>query len=177
MRLTDPDRVFSARQKRRVEACAIVARAIEAAQDSRPVVAARMDIAPTELGRLVDPTSGRMFPLEHALALDVGAYRVLLEQLASRTGLAVVELPSAASTTDDLRALAVAQRETAEAIAHGLDAMADGHMTRTEGARVEKECDEAIAALLVIRERARLAQREGVIGLRAATGAMSGGAR
>lgn len=85
-------------------------------------------------------------------------------------GYALVELPEATKTSDDLHALATAQRESGEAIAHGLDAMADGHLTRAEGVRVEAECDEAIAALLTIRERARLAQREGVIGLQAVRG-------
>lgn len=72
-------------------------------------------------------------------------------------------LPSAGASGDDLRSLATAQREAADVVAQGLEALADGHVTRSEGARLERECDEALAALLAIRELARRAQVEGVI--------------
>ncbi len=173
MRKSTPDQEFSARQKRHLEACLIANRAVEASDDSRPVVAAKMEVTVTELSRVTDPMSGRMFPLEHALALDERAYRRFVGDLAARAGLAVVDLPKPSAVSDELRALATAQRETSQAIAHGLEAWADGHMCCAEGVRVEQECDEAIAALLVIRERARVAKREGVVGLRAVVGGAS----
>ena len=80
-------------------------------------------------------------------------------------GRAVVDLPVGLSARDDLALVIRAQKETTEAINAHLAALADGRMDAAEGASLEAECDEGIAALLAIRERARLAQRERVIGL------------
>ena len=96
-------------------------------------------------------------------SFDAWMDALVVEALADRAGLAVVALPSAGASGDDLRSLATAQREASEAITAALLAVADGHITRSEGAKLESECDEAIARLLAVRERARLAQREGVI--------------
>lgn len=160
-----PDHAFSARQGRHIEAAAIFDGALGASTTSRPVAAAQLEISTTDLARICDPTTGRAVPLEHVLGLPDDAYRVVLGALAERADLAVVSLPSAASTGDDFRTLAMAQRESADVVSRGLEALADGRMCSREGAEIETECDQAIAALLAIRERARLAQREGVIGL------------
>lgn len=166
----EPGQLFSGRQARRVEAADIVSDAIAASTESKPVVAARMEITSVELARVTDATSGRAFPLDHALALDERAYRRFLDRLADRAGLAVVELPKAAVAGDELRVLAAGQKESAEAIAHGLASLADGRVCSAEGVAGERECDEAIAALLAIREVFRAARREGVVGLRAVGG-------
>jgi len=80
---------------------------------------------------------------------------------------AITDLPVATEAADDWRLVASAQRETGQAITAMCDAVADGRITATEGASLERECTEGIASLLGIRERARAAQRERVIGLRA----------
>ena len=152
------------------EAARIVGEALDAEGSSRAIVAAHLGVSERELGRCTSTSSGRHMPLGHVLGLPPAVVVRIAGRMVEPLGKAIVDLPKTSATSDELRALATAQRETAEAIAHGLDAMADGHMTRAEGARVEQECDEAIAALLVIRDRARLAQREGVIGLRAVSG-------
>lgn len=113
-----------------------------------------------------------------ALLPSIARVRLFPKEMARRSlswagephNLAVVEMPKVVGTADELRAIATAQRETSEAIAHGLDAMADGHITPAEGARLEKECDEAIAAFLVIRERARIAKAQGAFVLRSVPG-------
>lgn len=166
MRRAQPDHVFSARVHRHLEAASIFDRAIEASATSRPVIAAELEISATDLGRICDPTKGRAVPLEHVLGLPDDARRALLTTLADREGLALVEMPKALVATDDLRLLCEAQREASDVVTRGIEACADGHMTRTEGAEIERECDEAIAALLAVRERARLAKREGVIAIR-----------
>lgn len=78
----------------------------------------------------------------------------------------VVELPARTRAPSDLALVADAQRETGEAVACALRALGAGHLGRAEGAALERECDEAIAVLLTVRELARTAQREGVVGLR-----------
>lgn len=127
------------------------------------------------IGRtLVPPVSrpaSRVVGVEHLpdrkLSLRGSRIIPLAEQLDRRAhGDAVVELPATSTESDDLRAIADTQREASEAITAGLLAIADGHITRSEGAKLERECDEAIARLLAVRERARLAQREGVIAIR-----------
>ena len=161
-----PDRAFSARVDRHLEAASIFDAAIDESTTSRPVVAAQLEISPQDLRRVCDPTTGRAVPLEHVLGLPDDAYRAVVEALADRAGLGVVALPEASSESDDLRSVAETQREASEAITAALLAVADGHITRSEGAKLESECDEAIARLLAVRERARLAQREGVIAIR-----------
>lgn len=106
--------------------------------------------------QLRDRLDDRDLPRDRPVADEVDVGR-------DRAGLAVVALPEASSESDDLRSVAETQREAADVVAQGLEALADGHVTRSEGARLERECDEALAALLAIRELARRAQVEGVI--------------
>jgi hypothetical protein len=162
------DRAFSDRVERRIEAASIFATALDATTTSRPVVAAQFEVSRQDIDKICDPTTGRAVPLDHVLGLkdvDPASYRKALDLMAARDGLVVTDLPSAGEMGDDFRAIAAAQRESADVVARGLDALADGRMCAREGAELAAECDEAIAALLAIRERARLAQREGVIGL------------
>lgn len=80
----------------------------------------------------------------------------------------ISELPGAVEAADDWRLVAAAQRESGQAITAMLEAIADGRVTATEGATLDRECTEAVAALLGIRERARGAMRERVVGIRRA---------
>jgi hypothetical protein len=165
MRAVDPARVYSAFEQAHFDAKADLAAAVEASTTSRPVVAGLNEIGVTELGRLCGPTTGRRVQYEQMLRLPEDAQSVALARWASRQGKAVVDLPKPSSKGGDMRALATAQRESAEAVATTLEAISDDRIDANEGVRGERECDEAIAALLVIRERFRLAQREGVIGV------------
>lgn len=84
-------------------------------------------------------------------------------------GCDVVELPAKATRGDcDYRFFARSFRTVTEAVSVSLEATSDGHVTRSEGAEIEALCDKAIGILLTIREVAKLAQREGVVGIRSA---------
>jgi len=91
-------------------------------------------------------------------ALPPDVARDVLRSIADALGLAVVELPQASRSTC-ARAAARLAREAGEVIAEAYEAAADGDVTPSEGARLERECDEAIPALLEVREAAREAQR------------------
>lgn len=93
-------------------------------------------------------------PIRHALATDLIG-----------DGHMIAALPAAASDSSDLDLVMRAQKESADVIAAHLAALRDGRMCRAEGVELEREVDEAIAALLSVRERARQAQREVVIGV------------
>jgi hypothetical protein len=154
-------------EARKREAARMVRRALDAEDASHSVVAVNLGIRdPSKFSKMIAENGERHLPFHQVLGLPPNVLRHILGEVADTLGLAVVELPGEPSTADDLRMLARAQRETGDAVASGLDAMADGHITRSEGAKIEAECDEAIAAFLVLRERARQAQREGVVGLR-----------
>jgi hypothetical protein len=51
-----------------------------------------------------------------------------------------------------------------------LSGLADGHLSREEGAVLAREAREAVAPLLALEQLGVTAQREGVIGLRAIGG-------
>ncbi|MCC6649110.1 MAG: hypothetical protein IT374_26515 [Polyangiaceae bacterium] len=86
----------------------------------------------------------------YAVALDV------LRSIADALGLGVVEPPAASRSTCALAAARLA-REAGEVIADAYEASADGEITPAEGARLERQCDDAIPALLEVREHARAA--------------------
>lgn len=79
----------------------------------------------------------------------------------------VTKAPPKAERGDcDYRFFAKSFRSVTEAVSVALEATSDGHLTRAEGAEIEALCDKAIGLLLTIREVAKMAQREGVVGLR-----------
>ena len=107
----------------------------------------------------------RHLPVAWLPQLPAEVLRPLLERLASRLGLGLTELPEAAEHVSDARSLAVALRECSDVTTAYAHAIADGHLLASEASIVVREVDEAIAALLAIKQRAELARRERVIGL------------
>lgn len=93
-----------------------------------------------------------------------GPVLVAFCKLALGAGRGVVDMPAGLDAKDDLALVIATSRETTGAVNEMLSCIADGHMTAAEGAKLEREADEAIAALLSVRERARMAQRERVLG-------------
>ena len=90
-----------------------------------------------------------------------------LERDARELGLGVADLPPIATdVVNDLRLAAEAQREYADAIATLIDALADGHIVRAEGAELVRKCNAAIAVTLAIRLRAEQAESEGSVRMR-----------
>lgn len=168
---TDPVRVFSAdphdaRENRIAEIGAVVRAAMAEERASYDVVAAFLGISPSELKRCVAPSSGRHLSLADAAGLPPAVLRRVVDHLADTLGCVVVEVPEADSGQNDLRLMARLQRKSAEAVAAGLDSIADGYVTRGEGKVLGAACTEAIRHLVGVREIARMAVRECVAGVR-----------
>lgn len=167
----DPVRVFSAdphdaRENRIAEIGAVVRAAMAEERASYDVVAAHLGLSSTELKRCCSPSSGRHLSLADAAGLPPAVLRRVLDHLADTLGCVVVDLPEAMPSSSDLHLLATAQRKSAEAVAAGLDAIADGHVTRSEGADLRAACRSAIRCLVGVDQIAGLAVREGVAGVR-----------
>jgi hypothetical protein len=157
-----------ARRDRRTE----VARELRVAIDENdaPVadLAFGLDLGETHLRRCADTRAIAQATIDLA---DAGglppALRVRLARWLAGPGHQVVEEPPLERCEiDDLELAIDAQRETSEAMTKHLEAVRRGHATRAQGAELEREADEAICALLRIREWARAAKSEGVAGAR-----------
>jgi hypothetical protein len=164
---TARDRAFSdpegERERRHARACEAVTTSLSGA--SIAIVAAELGISETDLRRMTKPSEGRFFAVADIPALPVVCATRLASWALEGHGLAVVELPTTSGPAADYATIAKAQRETSEVVSCGLDALAVGHIGRIKAAELERECDEAIAALLAVREIARAAKREGVMAI------------
>lgn len=170
-RTKDTGRVFSAdphdaREQRIAEIGTVVRAAMAEERASYDVVAAHLGLSASELKRCCSPSSGRNLSLADAAGLPPAVLRRVLDHLADTLGCVVVDLPEAMPTRSDLYLLADAQRKSAEAVAAGLDSIADGYVTRGEGKVLGAACTDAIRHLVGVREIARMAVREGVAGVR-----------
>ncbi len=85
--------------------------------------------------------------------------------LAEVCGLGLCDLPTAETVTSDVGALSDVVSESADVARVYSEALRDGYLCAAEAEAMERECDEAIAALLSVRMRARAAKRERVIGV------------
>lgn len=133
---------------------------------SQASVALELGVGETMVAEWAKAEKPRSIPFADALALPE-AVRLALAEMLIGEGRAIVTIPGASEREgSDLLAVARVQRESGDVISAVLSALADGHMTGAEGAHVERECDESIAATLAIREVARAAQRERVLPLR-----------
>lgn len=109
---------------------------------------------------------GKVMRATFLYALPIAARIEVVEDMLGESH-AVVELPAPHDRGEcDMRFLAGAVRQVSDAVSTTLEHATDGHLSRSEGAEIEQRCDRAIGVLLTIRELARSAQREGVIGLR-----------
>jgi len=134
------------------------------ARNARVVWADAINVSTTHLDNCVHGTKA-LHVADAMLAPE--AVRLALAQLLAGDGHAIVELPTSTDQSDDFRLIATVQRESGEAISATLEAIADGRIGADEGARLVKECDEAIASLLAVRERGRSAVRNRVVEFRA----------
>lgn len=129
-------------------------------------VALDLGVGETMVAEWCKPEKPRSMPFADALGLPEVVRRALAQDLVGAE-YAIVALPSQTEAAgSDLLAIARVQREAGDVISQHLSALADGHMSAAEGAALEREVDEAIGALLTVRERARQAQRERVVALR-----------
>lgn len=91
--------------------------------------------------------------------------RMPLAEYVAGPGYMMAELPACEETARAGIELHVrVLRETTEVVTAHAIAISDGRVDRREGAVLEREIDDAIRALLTLRECARQAQREGVVG-------------
>lgn len=97
----------------------------------------------------------RVLPLEMRLEM----VRALLPEGYDVVATAVAGAAPHASLADAI----AAQRAATDACTAAMEAAADGVITRAEGARVARECDDTIHKLVALREAARIAVREGAV--------------
>lgn len=152
------------RAEAQAETSVVLDRALTAHGTNVAALALTLGVSATRIGEWRAPEQDRHLSVADASRLPPLVRLVIAEHVAG-PGYVVAELPAAdAHVSDDLALAARTQRETAEAVAKHLTAIADGRYDRAEGVELEREVNEAIAALLTVRETARRAIREGVVG-------------
>lgn len=154
------------REERRASLGASLRTALDLVGMSQAEAAALVGVDPSTFGRWADahdPLSISVSDLA-ALPVEVRIAIVRRELLADHI---VVPEPAGLDEGCDLRQAAEAMRAASEVAASALDAWADGRMTRGEAEPLVERCNRAIALFVAVRERAELAAREGVIGVRA----------
>lgn len=159
--------VSSARVQREVRAtemAALLRRSLDAHDESRTAVGLALGVTRSRVDDYCDPNAEAGLRAADIAALPPAVARDVLRSIADALGLGVVELPAASRSTCALAAARLA-REAGEVIADAYEASADGEITPAEGARLERQCDDAIPALLEVREHARAAQRVPVVQL------------
>lgn len=123
------------------------------------------DLAGVARQTFADVLAGeRRFSIGYLYRLPLEARIPLAQDLLGPTH-GIVELPGEDSAEHDLGWFARSSREVVDAVSSAIEAAADGKLTRTEGAKLEVLCDRGISILMTIRELARQATREGVVGL------------
>lgn len=135
-------------------------------------VAAANGVSRQLLGQWADPERDAAISVADAAGLPADGRMALAEYVAGE-GFMVAPLPAAESCRAGIELHVRVLTETTQAVTAHAVAIADGRVDRREGAELECEIDEAIRALLTLRECARQAQREGVVGV--ALHAIAGG--
>lgn len=90
----------------------------------------------------------------------------IVEALAQTLGCTIAELGEAVDISSDVALLGRVAAQTGSAVAALGLAMADGRLDAVEAAEIDRKCTEAIQALAAVRLRARMVQRERVVGVR-----------
>jgi hypothetical protein len=153
------------REERRAASAESLRRALDASGVAVREAGALIGVDEKLVRRWLDPHEGQSVSVADLAALPIEV-RIAVVRADLLPGHVIVRetSPSDAGAAS-IAAHVAAQRETSEALTAHLEAIADGHITRAEGASLERELDEAIARLVALREHARQAQREGVIGV------------
>ena len=156
-----PGQASSPRVRRAVRAASLATtlrRSLVEHGVSHSAAALALGVPRQRLDEWCDPDVEGQLRAADIAALPPAVARDVLRSIADALGLGVVELPAASRSSAALAAARLA-RESGEVIAEAYEAHADGVVTPAEGARLERQCDDALAALLEVRERAREAQR------------------
>jgi hypothetical protein len=152
------------------EASKLLRLAMDAAGLSCESLAFFVGSSKSRIERAQSLTHPDTLPLRDLMSAPRALQLVVLQHLASKLGLALVELPAATDLSSSLELAAKAQQESGEAVASLLRGLADGHLTRDEGAELAREAREAVSANLALEQVGLAAMREGVIGLRVVGG-------
>lgn len=155
-----------AREQRRVDVARILAQGLLDTRTSNVAAADRIGMADTHLAECAKPGGSKHLHAADAAALPLPVALDVARYIAGDAH-EVIALPTGDATdaATDLVLAAKTQRETSDVIAALLTGVADGHLDASEGKTLEREADEAIRALLAVRELARRAQRERVVGV------------
>jgi hypothetical protein len=155
----------AAREQRRADVARIIGHGLLDANVTHVGAAEAIGMASAHLTECAKPGGAKHLHVADAPALPLPVALDIARYIAG-DAYAVIALPTGETTdvASDLLLAAAAQRESSDAISALLMGVADGHLDSREGAKLEREADEAIRALLAVREVARRAQRERVIG-------------
>jgi hypothetical protein len=138
-------------ERNRNEACNIAVLAAKAGYQSKSI-----------LQRQLDPEHKDSVAIADVDVMPVGVALGAAEKLASRHGYALVKLPEELTVTGALLAIAKIQKESGEAIVEAVTALADGRLDRAEAAKLLRELDELVAAVLPLRTWCQRALADGV---------------
>lgn len=153
------------REQRRAALSRSLRDALDAAGCSHTEAGALVGVDRSTVDRWADAHDVLSISVADLAALPLSVRRALVGEVTPE--LALVELPSVGADLGcDLAHATEAHRESAEAVAVALAAVADGHVSADEGARLVAECDQAISALLRLRALGQTAVRERVIAAR-----------
>lgn len=161
---TTAARADSALADMRREVARVVRDGRDACEATHEQVAASIACSSARLSQYVDPAADATIDCARA-ALAPEPLRVAIAQHIAGERFVVVEVGGGPTVAASLSSHIDAARETAEALQAHLVAISDGRIDRAEGAHLERELDEAISRLVSLRQIARTAQREGVIGV------------
>ena len=123
---------------------------------SQADLAAACGIHPSKVARWLDPDSIER-PAAHELEAFPDEVAVdVLREIARLHGYTLAPLPAGVSSADDVQVLAVAMKESAEAVAAGAACIRPGlRPDRALLTRLEREATEGIEAMAALRMRAR----------------------
>jgi hypothetical protein len=154
------------RERRKSIVARSLSRALAAVGASQSMVAATLGLSTTGFARLLDGEANHALTVADALGLPPLVRRHIADLLAESLGCVLAEVPAAVGAETDLALAIDAQRETHEALAAHLSAIADGHITRAEAVGLQREVRQAQSRLAAIAQLAERALREGVVGTR-----------
>jgi hypothetical protein len=144
------------RARRKDEVARRLGQALLRHESVKSVVAPAMGIRRQHLDDLCDPESAKSLSVADLRGLPPAVRLELVRWVADELGAFVAELPLAdADPGDDVALVARVQRETSEAVSMHLGAVANGHVDRREAVEVLREVEQAVAALLTVRELMR----------------------
>lgn len=115
-------------------------------------LAARLGVSPTSLAHKVSPTytAAHCSPEECLVIMEVTGDHGALHAMAGGLGYVLLPVPSLEAGGESMQALAKTVGEFGELCSQVATAVADGHITDNERARIEAEGAEALAAIEVL---------------------------